>query len=68
MDLPQVKKRKRFRPKTLVLEQFAKVQIGFIHRRHGLIAKIKTAIATAWNTSKLRYAVYELTKNKRRTP
>ena len=45
-----------------------KSRLVFIHRRHGLIAKIKTAIATARNASKLRSAVYELMKNKRRTP
>ena len=67
LDLPQVRKRKGFRPK--------KVGPGAVHKgpyqvfmriRFGLIAEIRTAIATTRNASGLRFAVYELTKNKRR--
>ena len=69
LDLPQVRKRKRFRPKKVGPRAVHKNSDQvFMRIRLGLIAETRTTIATARNASRLRFAVYGLTKNKRRTP
>ena len=70
MDLPQVRKRKKCLDlKSLVLKQFTKGPDQVLMcLRFDLMAEIRITIATARNTSSLRYAVYGLMKNKKRVP